>query len=65
MKYQFFVRFPFGGHIHDIDAESLNDAVSIVRKRYNVKNERARSMYIITSCFQDGDKVITEKNLFD
>lgn len=64
MKYEFFVRFPFGGHRHEIESNDLKDAVEQVRSRYKVTDDRAKKMYIITSAFCDGDKVVSEVPLF-
>ena len=64
-EYQFFVRHPFFKHSHTIKALNIEDATEIVRSRYNVTDEKQRRLYIITSAFEDGNKVITEQKLFN
>lgn len=63
-EYQFFVRHPFFKHNHTIKALSVEDATEIIRSRYNVIDEKQRRLYIITSAFEDGNKVIEEQKLF-
>lgn len=64
-EYQFFIRHPFFKHNHIIEALNVEDATEIIRNRYNVTDEKQRRLYIITSAFEDGNKVITEQKLFN
>lgn len=62
--YQFFVRHPFFKHCHTIEALNIKDATEIIKSRYNISDEKQRRLYIITSAFENGNKVITEHKLF-
>lgn len=63
-EYQFFIRHPFFKHSHTIKATNIENAIEIIKDRYNVTNERQRELYIITSVFENGNKIIEEKKLF-
>lgn len=63
-EYQFFIRHPFFKHNHTVESPNIKDAIDIVRSKYNVTNERQMNLYIITSAFENGNKVIEEKKLF-
>ena len=63
-EYEIFIRHPFFKHSHTIKAQNILNALDIVRSRYNVTDEKHRNYYIITSVFENGNKIITEQKLF-
>lgn len=63
-EYEFFIIRPFGGDIHRISALCLDDAVQIIRDRYGVTTERGQRAFIISTAYEDGNKVITNQKLY-
>lgn len=52
-------------HRHEIKASSFDEALEILRNRYPIKDERYRRLLIITSAFEDGQKIINEERVFN
>ena len=63
-EYQFYIRHPFFKHYHSIEAQDISSATEVIKSRYNVTDEKQRRLYIITSAFEDDNKVIEEQKLF-
>lgn len=64
-QYDIFIRHPFFNNHYNIEAENLAEAIEIVKGKYNVTDKTQRGLYIISSCFENGKKVIEERKLFE